>query len=41
MVCAFFIKKLRKKNFKRRIFIFTDNDDAILNPQDKNALIHE
>ena len=33
------LKNYEKKNFKRRIFIFTDNDDPISNPQDKNVLI--
>ena len=33
------LKNYEKKNYKRRIFLFTDNDDPITNPQDKNVLI--
>ena len=33
------LKNYEKKNYKRRIFLFTDNDDPIPNPQDKNVLI--
>ena len=33
------LKNYEKKNFKRRIFIFTDNDDPISNPQDKKVLV--
>ena len=33
------LKNYDKKNYKRRIFLFTDNDDPITNPQDKNVLI--
>ena len=33
------LKNYEKKNFKRRIFLFTDNDDPITNPQEKNICI--
>ena len=33
------LKNYDKKNFKRRIFLFTDNDDPISNPQDKSICI--
>ena len=33
------LKTYEKKNYKRRIFIFTDNDDPISNPQEKNICI--
>ena len=33
------LKNYEKKNYKRRIFLFTDNDDPITNLQDKNVLI--
>ena len=33
------LKNYDKKSFKRRIFLFTDNDDPITNPQEKNICI--
>ena len=33
------LKNYDKKNFKRRIFLFTDNDDPISNPQEKSVCI--
>ena len=33
------LKNYDKKNYKRRIFLFTDNDDPISNPQEKNICI--
>ena len=33
------LKTYEKKNYKRRIFLFTDNDDPISNPQEKNICI--
>ena len=33
------LKNYDKKNFKRRVFLFTDNDDPIPNPQEKNICI--
>ena len=33
------LKNYDKKNFKRRIFLFTDNDDQISNPQEKSVCI--
>ena len=33
------LKNYDKKSYKRRIFLFTDNDDPIPNPQEKNICI--
>ena len=33
------LKNYDKKNYKRRIFLFTDDDDPIPNPQEKNICI--